>query len=176
MKLNDKLYDIRPAELSDCPIINKLASQIWEPAYGQILSLEQLKFMFQWMYSIDSLENQIKSGHHFFIAYHQEKPVGYMSIEKENDHRYHLQKIYVLPSEQGQGLGRILIKYAENQIKTWEAGRKEELTFALNVNRQNQARYFYEKIGFIIESEGDFDIGHGFFMNDYIMVKKIIIE
>jgi hypothetical protein len=43
----------------------------------------------------------------------------------------------------------------------------------LNVNRHNKARLFYEKLGFIIAREEDNDIGNGFYMNDYVMEKKL---
>ena len=38
---------------------------------------------------------------------------------------------------------------------------------------EQEARNFYEKLGFVIIEEKDFDIGQGFFMNDYVMEKKI---
>jgi hypothetical protein len=41
------------------------------------------------------------------------------------------------------------------------------------VNRYNKARAFYEKLGFVVIDEKDFDIGNGYFMNDYVMEKKI---
>jgi RimJ/RimL family protein N-acetyltransferase len=46
-----------------------------------------------------------------------------------------------------------------------------ELTeIRLQVNRQNyQAINFYFKIGFVIDKVADFDIGDGYFMNDFIM-------
>ncbi len=167
----DFTYYIRQASINDCPQIRSMALQVWEPTYGKILSSEQLDFMFDWMYSIESLENQMKSGHIFFIASKDNTPVAYMSVEKENANRYHLQKIYILPSEQGKGLGNLLIGHIERYICKKE--QKKDIILALNVNRNNSACYFYEKNGFEVESEGDFDIGHGFYMNDYIMVKKI---
>lgn len=39
----------------------------------------------------------------------------------------------------------------------------------LNVNRENRARYFYERMGMRRLREGDFPIGEGYYMNDYIM-------
>lgn len=39
----------------------------------------------------------------------------------------------------------------------------------LNVNRSNRARGFYERMGMKKLREGDFPIGEGYFMNDYIM-------
>lgn len=39
----------------------------------------------------------------------------------------------------------------------------------LNVNRYNNAVSFYEHLGMHKARTGDFPIGHGYFMNDYIM-------
>ena len=40
----------------------------------------------------------------------------------------------------------------------------------LNVNRENPAVGFYEHIGMTRDRQGDFPIGKGFYMNDYIYV------
>ncbi len=43
----------------------------------------------------------------------------------------------------------------------------------LQVNRQNmKAINFYFKMGFVIEQVADFDIGDGYFMNDFVMVYR----
>jgi len=39
----------------------------------------------------------------------------------------------------------------------------------LNVNRNNKALHFYEHKGMKKLREGDFPIGNGYYMNDYIM-------
>ena len=39
----------------------------------------------------------------------------------------------------------------------------------LNVNRNNKALRFYEYMGMEKVDEGDFAIGNGYYMNDYIM-------
>ena len=39
----------------------------------------------------------------------------------------------------------------------------------LNVNRNNKALHFYEHLGINKLREGDFHIGNGYYMNDYIM-------
>jgi hypothetical protein len=41
------------------------------------------------------------------------------------------------------------------------------------MNRNNKARQFYEKNGFIIIKEEDIDIGNNYFMNDYVMEKRL---
>ena len=39
----------------------------------------------------------------------------------------------------------------------------------LAVNKNNQAKSFYESQGFNVYDEGIFDIGNGFVMDDYLM-------
>ena len=79
----------------------------------------------------------------------------------------HLQKIYVCPDKQRLHAGRALIEKAFDEAKRLFPdghGRVE-----LNVNRKNPALSFYRHMGMTIASSGDFDIGNGYFMNDYIM-------
>ena len=43
----------------------------------------------------------------------------------------------------------------------------------LQVNRNNKAKNFYEKLGFVVIDFQEFDIGHGHVMDDYVMEKKL---
>lgn len=81
---------------------------------------------------------------------------------------FKLHKIYVLANQQGKGTGKFIINYIINDIKT-----KGAVVLQLQVNRYNKARDFYEKLGFLVTEEADFDIGNGYFMNDYVMEKRI---
>ena len=45
----------------------------------------------------------------------------------------------------------------------------------LNVNRNNNAVSFYRKMGMEILGQGDFDIGSGYYMNDYIMSLDLLL-
>ena len=49
----------------------------------------------------------------------------------------------------------------------------EPCVMELNVNRNNKALRFYERMGMHKDREGDFPIGNGFYMNDYIMAITI---
>ena len=46
-------------------------------------------------------------------------------------------------------------------------------TLLLQVNRHNKAKQFYDKLGFKVLKMADFDIGRGYFMNDYVMALSI---
>lgn len=96
-----------------------------------------------------------------------ESPLGYVSIEPQGERLVHLQKIYVCPEQQGRHVGRALIERAFEEARCLFPDRHGRVE--LNVNRQNPALAFYQHMGMHIASSGDFDIGNGYFMNDYIM-------
>ena len=167
------MIEIREASIHDCQLIRKLASQAFSHTYRHILSPEQLDYMFEWMYSEKSLlEQMTEQHHHFFIASYEQQACGYISVEREDKRLFHIQKIYVLPQMQGKKIGKHLIEKAFSYIRGLVAP-DESVTVELNVNRQNKATGFYKRMGFSIARSGDFPIGNGFFMNDYIMAVQI---
>jgi diamine N-acetyltransferase len=165
------MISIKPAELKDLEIIRQLAFEIWPFAYGDILSTSQLTYMLDKIYSLASLENQLSVLHHQFIIVLENKaPIAFASFSSHEDNRliFHLNKIYVQPNQQGKTVGKQILDYVINEIKNAGA-----TSLQLNVNRNNKAIDFYKKQGFQIIREEDIDIGEGFFMNDYVMEKKI---
>ena len=164
------MFEIRKATKDDCPQIRQLAEQIFPATYKEIISQEQIDFMMDWMYSISNLNKQMDDGHIYFIAYRETAPVGYVSVEQQNKDLFHLQKIYVLGSEQGTGCGKFLFTEAVKYIKTVHPA---PCTMELNVNRENRAIRFYEHMGMHKARQGDFSIGNGYFMNDYIMSMEL---
>jgi GNAT superfamily N-acetyltransferase len=146
--------------------------------------------MLDWMYSDTSLEKQMKTGCAFYIASMNGDDVGFCSVgpeekekEKEEEEKeeegeevdnstekvkgakaHKLNKLYVLPAAQGTGAGKALLNKA---IEVSKAAGSSSLF--LQVNKQNDAYTFYLKHGFVKEQEFKFDIGNGFFMDDYVM-------
>ena len=118
----------------------------------------------EWMYSTDSLKNQMASGHCFYLAEKAGKAVGYVSFNREEGNLFHLQKIYVLPECQRTGIGKVLFEKVTEQVRNLGGTAIE-----LNVNRTNNAKTFYEHMGMKVARTGDFPIGNGYYMNDYIM-------
>ena len=164
------MFEIRKATKDDCPQIRQLAEQIFPATYKEIISQEQIDFMMDWMYSISNLNKQMDDGHIYFLAYRETAPVGYVSVEQQNKDLFHLQKTYVLGSEQGAGCGKFLFTEAVKYIKTVHPA---PCTMELNVNRENRAIRFYEHMGMHKARQGDFSIGNGYFMNDYIMSMEL---
>lgn len=165
------MFTIRKANSDDCELIHNMALQTWEDTYGKILSPEQLSYMFDMMYSIKNLHKQMEELHHqFFIIYANEKPGGYLSIETLDPDLYEFQKVYSLPSLHGTGIGRYIIEQGIAYLKSIHPG---SFAIELHVNRHNPAVSFYKHMGFYQSEQGDFPIGNGYFMNDYIMRMEV---
>ena len=75
-----------------------------------------------------------------------------------------------MPAFQKGGYGKQLFNAAIRWIKKVHPS---PCKMELNVNRHNPALGFYEHLGMKKVREGDFDIGNGYFMNDYIMAMEI---
>lgn len=87
---------IKAADMRDISMIHKLSLQIFPLTYQNILSVDQLNYMMDWMYSEKNLLKQMEDGHRYFIAYVDDLPAGYVSIRQESKDIFHLEKLYVL--------------------------------------------------------------------------------
>lgn len=158
------------ASKSQLSIVRDLAYKIWPTAYREILSQEQLNYMLDKFYSLESLIEQMEQRKHvFLLAEEDDKYIGFASYELNiENHKTKIHKIYVLPETQGKGYGVQLINEIEKRAKYLQ----NDILF-LNVNRFNKAQQFYKKIGFEIAYEEDIEIGEGYLMEDFVMEKKI---
>jgi GNAT superfamily N-acetyltransferase len=155
---------------SQLEIIQNLAKAIWPDAYGAILSQEQLEYMMEMMYSLDSLENQLKNNIVFLLAKEENDFIGFASYELnfQNSNKTKIHKLYVLPIIQGKGVGKNLILYIQEIAK-----KNSNAALILNVNKYNKAKDFYLHNQFEIADSLVVDIGNGYVMDDFVMEKKI---
>ena len=160
------MIEIRKATQQDIFLISDLAKKTWPSAYLEIIGQAQIDYMLDKMYSEVELSNQMEEGHVFLIAEQNGQAIGFagFSLITPNMQTYKLHKLYVLPEMQGSGLGKKLIDEIIRMISV-EQGR----SIILNVNKGNKAKFFYEKLGFLIIEDVKLDIGSGFFMDDYVM-------
>lgn len=158
---------IRPATDADIPLVQHLAHQTWPVAYSDILSPQQLDYMLTLFYSPESLRKQMAEGQQFCVI-EDPQAVGFAAVGPVGEQVWKLYKLYVSPSRQGSGLGAKLLSHIETFAR--HAGAS---SLTLQVNRANAAKDFYARKGFKIIAERDFDIGNGFFMNDFVMEKAL---
>ncbi len=164
------MFQIKQATIADVQTIRQLAQEIWPSTYAPILSPEQIAYMLQVIYSTDKIAEQINKGSQtYLLLLEDERVVAFaaFSPREEDSEIYKLHKLYCLPSTQGKGYGKALLNAVIEKVLA--TGKH---TLELNVNRYNQAKTFYEKMGFTIAYEEDIPIGP-YWMNDYVMRKEL---
>lgn len=151
--------------------IQVLSNVIWPATFSNILSQEQISYMMNMMYSTSSLEKQMNElNHHYLLAEEDGEYLGYLSYELnyKGTPITKIHKIYVLPSIQGKGVGRLFID-AVSKL----ALKNNNTLLSLNVNRYNKAIDFYKRMGFDFFASENIDIGNGFLMEDFVMNKDL---
>ena len=155
------------ASEKDIPVIYELADRIWRKHYTPIIGISQVEYMLKKMYSTESILEQMQDQQQYTIAYAEGKAIGYSSISTKDNKNYFLHKFYIDTDKQGRGVGSEFFNSMLTTIPTVQ-------TIELTVNRMNyKAINFYFKNGFVIRDIADFDIGEGFFMNDFVMLRRL---
>lgn len=157
---------IRILKRDELHLVQEIAYATWPSTFSDILSVEQIEYMLNWMYNNQQLVENLDKGHEFYGFFENDKILGFMEVEAsiQASTALKIHKLYVLPSLQGSGIGRQLIHQAITCAKVHINN-----SVILNVNRYNKAVSFYQKIGFSILKEENIEIGKGFLMEDYIM-------
>ncbi len=170
---------IKIATFHDIPLIRNLAERSYMLAYRGIHSEQQNRYMFEQMYSEESLVSQMSiQGTVFHILYDDNGDAqGYCAVKPYNGDEHgeghakggiepypviYLDKLYLLPEHKGKGLGRLLV---EHIISTAKEQYPDGVIIRLDVNRKNSAQTFYEHLGFVKTRSWDAHIGNGFYMN-----------
>ncbi len=166
-------YYIGLASIEDAEQIREVAKESFISTYEDIVPMEQLEWMLEDMYSVDSIHHQIEQGHIYYFLFYKGIASGYFSLEQHPDGVVHLHKIYLSPQVQGLGFGRILIEHAfviARRLCDMDRCRVE-----LYVNRNNKAVKFYQHIGFEIGETRDYIIEDTQFVRpDYLLYKDLV--
>ncbi|MCL2075226.1 MAG: GNAT family N-acetyltransferase [Betaproteobacteria bacterium] len=161
--------EIRPAGQEDAPLIARLAREIWWNAYPDIIPDGQIEFMLANRYDPARLcDDMIDPEKWIDMAFLAGQFIGFAACEISKG-EYKLDKLYVHPDRQQQGVGGALIRHV------LERARKLAYpAMILAVNRRNEkAIAAYTKLGFTVRETLVTDIGHGFVMDDYIMELRV---
>lgn len=147
--------------------VSSLASEIWYECYKDVLTKEQIDYMLNTYHSNAMIRKEMDEGYKFVIIRDEDTPIGYTSFVNEGD-RLYISKVYLLKSYRGNGYGRKIMDIADSYAKD-----NNLHTEYLRVNKGNPTVDFYKKMGFTIADECKSDIGNGYFMDDYVMERKI---
>ncbi len=148
-----------------------LAGVIWRAYYPGIISHEQIEYMLERMYSLDTMREDmgIRSVRYERLIV-DGKFAGFAAWgPSDQPGVFKLHKLYVDPSCHGKGLGTLLLKHCEQAVAA--LGAKQLL---LTVNKRNEkAIKAYRRNGFMVTSSVVADIGNGFVMDDFVMSKPL---
>ncbi|GAA4883240.1 hypothetical protein GCM10023311_01700 [Flaviramulus aquimarinus] len=148
--------------------IETLANTIWREHYIPIVGKSQIDYMLEKYQTVAAINKQIATGFEYFLIRYDAIPVGYISIKQEENALF-LSKIYVLSTYRGKKIGKAAILFIEEQAKIY---RLKNIRLTVNINNTNSIKA-YEKLGFKNVGPLVTDIGNGFVMDDYQMVKEL---
>ncbi len=160
--------EIKSASIDDAEIIRKLAYETWPTTYGHIASKSQIEFMLEQSYTLEAIHKQMLTGHSFLLIEKEGIAQGFTSFRCTSELAiFKLEKLYVHPKTQSEGVGRKLLNEVEQRCSALGATR-----LMLNVNRRNKALHFYQRLGYeIVES---IDIPYfDYVLEDYVMGKDL---
>lgn len=146
----------------------KLADIIWREHYIPIIGKAQVDYMLEKFQSVEAIREQSNQGYEYYVIHFDDAPVGYISIKNEGDTLF-LSKIYVLGTYRGKKIGKTALQFVEERA---QALRLNSITLTVNKNNSNSI-LAYGKLGFDNLGPIIMDIGNGFIMDDYKMVKML---
>jgi GNAT superfamily N-acetyltransferase len=163
---------IEPLTEADIVALVALACEIWHAHYSSIISAAQIKYMLEQRYSPAVVRAELqRDGWWWDKLVVGEEMAGFASyfLVDQSADRMKLDKLYVHPRHQRHGYGGMMIARACAVGRGRGCSRLE-----LAVNKNNHgAIAAYLKHGFSVAAGVVKDIGGGFVMDDYIMVKPV---
>jgi len=156
---------------ADAAAISALAREIWHPHYAAIISKAQIEYMLAQRYEPEVIRAELACGDAWWDKLLVNgRMIGFASyFLTDTPGEMKLDKLYVHHDHQRQGYGGMLLDRVMGIARAHGCA-----TLMLAVNKHNQtAIAAYLKYGFRIAESVVKDIGGGFVMDDYIMVKDV---
>lgn len=158
---------IKITEKAQIKELADLASKIWHECYISLISAEQIDYMLNKFLSPAAIEGEMTEGYDFYLAEKCGEAIGFLAVKPEGD-RLFLSKLYLEKSQRGKGYATRMLTFAEGIAH----GMGKKAVY-LTVHKKNPAFNVYKARGFEIEKSVTTQIGNGFIMDDYIMVKPL---
>lgn len=134
---------IRRAERQDLPAVRDLLVATWHATYDATLGVDVVNDVTSRWHTVERLAQQLDRPDGLFLVAHAVDGLrATASAARGKDGRVAIERLYVLPAAQGQGLGRRLMTTIEQYFA-------DATEYTLEVEPQNrQAIAFYEALGF----------------------------
>jgi GNAT superfamily N-acetyltransferase len=142
--------------------MSKMATAIVRDYYDPIIGKDQNDYMLKMFQTPGAIAEQLEHGYRYYFVRENGKNLGFVAFYPRENALY-LSKLYLYKDERGKGYAREILEFLKTQARELGFNRIE-----LNVNRNNDTRFIYEKLGFTVAWEEKNDIGNGFYMDDYV--------
>jgi ribosomal protein S18 acetylase RimI-like enzyme len=163
--------EVRPVAPEDVAAVVTLARDIWHLHYPGIITPAQIDYMLDQRYQPTRVLDELAQPDIWWDqAFLGTARVGFASCHfLPASAEMKLDKLYVHPSAQRQGVGQALTRAVVAHGRAQGA-----TTLMLAVNKHNAgAIAAYERSGFSIREAVCADIGDGFVMDDFIMTRPL---
>ncbi|MFB6174906.1 MAG: N-acetyltransferase family protein [Candidatus Nanohalobium sp.] len=157
---------VRHADHEDIEEIREVARESWQDTYSGIIPEETIEGIVNDWYSTKDLRQQVKEPI-FFVAEVEGRIAGYVHASVKGEEA-HLHRLYLRPSNQGEGLGSALYDRAEKEIV--DRGGKVVKLEVMSENRKGLG--FYQYKGFEEEKEEVTEL-NGSEIRQKVMRKKL---
>jgi len=163
---------IEPLAAADVEALAALAREIWYAHYPAIIGTAQIEYMLGRRYNFETVRAELRQNglwwDKLMVSAEMAGFASYFLAQTPGEMK--LDKLYVHPRYQRSGYGGMMIEHACEVARGQGCSR-----LALAVNRNNRSAIAaYQKHGFQIADAVVKDIGDGFVMDDYIMVKPVM--
>ena len=153
----------------DVEALCALARSIWRAHYPPIIGTAQTEYMLAQRYDPAVVLAELGRGDVWWDVLREDGELAAFASTLRTGDELKLDKLYVDPARQRRGLGAMLIGRACERARA--LGLR---SLVLAVNKHNHtAIAAYRKHGFVIRESVVKDIGEGFVMDDYVMMRKV---
>lgn len=149
-----------------------IANTVWHETFDPILGVDQTNYMVEKFQSDHAVKDQLAhQNYRYYLARLEGEPVGFVGYAPhyQGKEETYLSKVYILEKGRHTGVVRRLFDQVER-----ETAQEGLHSIRLTVNRHNtHAKEVYQHYGYETVEQAVADIGHGYVMDDYIMVKRV---
>lgn len=142
--------------------MSDMASEIVLDYYTPLLGIEQNSYMVKKFQSVEAIKDQHEHGYTYYFVKDENENLGFVAYYPK-EHCLYLSKFYLYKEKRGKGYAREILRFLQERAKEIGFSRIE-----LNVNKYNETKNIYERLGFTRIRSEKIDIGNGFFMDDFV--------
>jgi ribosomal protein S18 acetylase RimI-like enzyme len=148
---------IRRMTEEDFPSAQKILWETWMATYASFIPERDLRSYFESHYADHDFRAMVKNPNtECFFADVRGEPAGFARTQySDEERRFYVGSLYVLPGYQGKGVGSALLRKSEERARARSA---HEIWLGVMV-QNTRALEWYERIGFRFVEETPFVMG-----------------